>query len=170
MSVYDFESVCVSFYERRVDDAVRKVNRLLELESVDVSGDVATLHDRLKRHIKAKLQCFTNSSWAFLLAKQSRFCFVSYKMCLSILQKILHHFAPISSPTMWDVAVVTATTASHRHNCTVRGHPIELLCNCFTYSRELPGPIISKTFQTKDASANFAFLQHRKNETKWSFK
>ena len=32
------------------------------------------------------------------------------------------------------------------------------------YSRELPGPIISKTFQTKDASANFAFLQHLKNE------
>ena len=62
MSVYDFESVDVSFYERGVDDAVRKVNRLLELESVDVSGDVATLHDRLKRHIKAKLQCFTNSS------------------------------------------------------------------------------------------------------------
>ena len=62
VAVYDFESVSVGFYERRVDDAVRKVNRLLELESVNVSGDVATLHDRLKRHIKAKLQCFTNSS------------------------------------------------------------------------------------------------------------
>ena len=55
MAVYDFESVDVSFYERGVDDAVRKVNRLLELESVDVSGDVATLHDRLKRPRKAKL-------------------------------------------------------------------------------------------------------------------